>query len=337
MRCLDYPPVDPSIISELAHSVERFMVLAVAVEHKLFDAFKKPRSAEEVARELNLNERITKKLCNALAASGFLRETNGKYALTEVSRVFFVSDSPYYQGNLIKLYKKTRQERWGRLEEALRNGPLGFQRFHSVFDESFILAMAEGAVRWDLPRTVEILKEVPEFMKARKILDLGGGHGLYALAFKEINPEADVYLFDLPHVIEVAKKFVGDKVNLIAGDFTKDDIGSGYDMVFASDIFYRPREELELVLRKVHNSLNENGLLIAKHWYIDDLREDTTAVFFDLMFSILEDTDRVYSTPEFCEIIESCGFSIVDICDLGNTYSPSKIVAAKKIVTAKRG
>ena len=158
----------------------------------------------------------------------------------------------------------------------------------------------------------------------------GGGHGLYALAFKEINPELDVYVFDLPQVIEVAKKFVEDKVKLIAGDFTKDDIGSGYDVVFASDVLYRPRDELSRILRKVHESLNDGGILITKHWHIDDLREDSTAVFFDLMFAILDEEDRVYSTPEFCDILESCKFEVVDIVDVGESYSPSKIVIAKR-------
>ncbi len=332
MKYLEFPPENPGAISELAQSVEKFIVLATAVELNLFDSFKKPKSAEEVANELKLDGRITKKVCNALVASGFLREINGKYALTKVSRIFLISDSPFYQGNLIKLYKKTREERWSKLGEALKKGPLGFQRGHSVFDESFILAMAEGAVRWDLPRTVEIVRELPEFKKARKLLDLGGGHGLYALAFKEINPELDIYVFDLPPVIEVTKKFVGDRVELIAGDFTKDDIGSGYDIIFASDVFYRPRRELTQILRKVHESLNDDGMLITKHWHIDDLREDSTAVFFDLMFAILDEVDRVCSTPEFCDILESCGFEVVDIVDVGGPYSPSKI-----IVTAKRG
>ncbi len=330
-KYLNYPPVDPKRISELARSVEKFIVLVTAVELNIFDSFKKPKSAEEVAKELDLDERMTKKVCNALVASGFLREVDGKYVLTKVSKTFLLSDSPYYQGNLIKLYKKTREERWSRLGDALRKGSLGFQRDHSVFDESFILAMAEAAVRWDLPRSVEILKELPEFKKAKKLLDLGGGHGLYALAFKEINPGLDIYLFDLPQVVEFAKKFVGDRIKLIAGDFTKDDLGADYDIIFASDVFYRPREELIQILRKVHASLSDGGLLISKHWHIDDLREDATAVFFDLMFSIFDDVDRVYSTPEFCDILESCNFSIIDIVDVSESYSPSKMVIAKKL------
>ena len=329
-KVLNYPPVNPSAISELAQSVEKFIVLATAVELNIFDSFKKPKSAKEVAKELYLDERITKKICNALVASGFLREVNGKYTLTKVSKIFLLSDSLFYQGNLIKLYKKTREERWNKLGEALRKGSLGFQRYHSVFDESFILAMAEGAVRWDLPRTVEIIRELPEFKKARKLLDLGGGHGLYALAFKEANPELDAYVFDLPQVIEVAKKFVGNRVKLIAGDFTKDEIGSGYDIIFASDVFYKPREELIQILRNVHASLSDDSMLITKHWHIDDLIEDSTAVFFDLMFAIFDEVDRVYSTPEFCDILESCRFEIVDIVDVGESYSPSKIVIAKR-------
>ncbi|RLG41902.1 MAG: methyltransferase type 12, partial [Thermoproteota archaeon] len=34
--------------------------------------------------------------------------------------------------------------------------------------------------------------------------------------------------------------------------------------------------------------------------------------------------------PEFCDILESCRFEIVDIVDVGESYSPSKIVIAKR-------
>lgn len=95
-------------------------------------------------------------------------------------------------------------------------------------------------MRGDLQRSVSAIASLSQFKNAKKLLDLGGGHGLYAIAFAQLNPNLDVSIFDLPHVAEITRDFIKryrmkDRIKVIAGDFTKDDIGNGYDIIFASD------------------------------------------------------------------------------------------------------
>ena len=49
---------------------------------------------------------------------------------------------------------------------------------------------------------INIISELPEFKEARKLLDLGGGHGLYAITFTKSNPNLGAYVFDFPDVVE---------------------------------------------------------------------------------------------------------------------------------------
>ena len=230
------------------------------------------------------------------------------------------------------LWQKAGEERWGKLPAAVKNGPV---KINKIFDKTFTLAMAEAAIIWDLLKTMETLKNLPKLGQAEKLLDLGGGHGLYTIAFTQINPNLKACVFDLPQVIEEATKHVvsnEERIAYIAGDFAKDDIGSDYDIVFTSDFLYLCdlEEELKLGLNKIHASLNSEGLLISKHWHIDDLHKDATAVFFDLMFSMRAETDRVYSTGEFCKILETHGFSVIQTHDISSSFSPSRIIIAKK-------
>ncbi|MEM2030638.1 MAG: methyltransferase [Archaeoglobaceae archaeon] len=318
-------------MAKMVSSVKEFYILITVLDNGIFESFREPKSAEEVANELGLNSRILKKILKALVSMGYLKEANGKFFLSEGSKKYFLSTSPLYQGNLLILNRKTIEERFSKLSNALRNGSPGYWFVPSIFDKKFILAMKEGAVRWDLPKTIEVLSGIPDFWNAKKLLDLGGGHGLYAKEFKRLNTGIEVFIFDLPHVIEIARELVGDGINFIAGDFTKDDIGSGYDIVFASDVFYRAAEDLKKILGKIRESLNSEGLLISKHWHIDDIKNDQTALLFDLMFSIFCEEDRVYSTPEFCEMLKETGFKIEEIFDISSSFSPSKIIIARRL------
>lgn len=331
------PPVDAGKLHELAQSVETFQMLASVLQLGFFDALETPKDAEELADELGLNNFLVRKCCDALAASGFLVRKEERYALSDLSKTFLLKSSPYYQGDLIGLLKKTRFDKWGRISEALQNGPVGFDRnFESVFDVSFIHAMAQGAKRGGLQKTIEILGRHQEFMNARTLLDLGGGHALYSIAFTQLNPSLDARVFDLPPVVENVTRqnisaYSADRVTAVPGDFTQDDLGEGYDTVFASDVLYRPRESLDHVLGKIHSSLKDNGLFISKHWHIDDLSQDITAVYFDLMFSITEEADRLYSTEEFSKIQELHGFSIEEVHDFNHWFHPSRLIIARKV------
>jgi len=320
-------------IYALLRSVEKFYILLSAIELKIFDHLKIPKRADELAEELGFNTRLIRKLCDTLVVSGFLLKYGDKYQLTEVARMYLTKDSPYYQGDFIMFFKKSRLQRLCKLTEALK---CNYQTENIFIPyREYIFAMAEVAIIWDLPRTLEVLRKEQKFMNARKILDLGGGHGLYAVAFAQLNPHSEICVIDLPHVIEnITKDIINkynykDRIKLISADFMKHDIGSNYDVVFASNILYMPKDKLKFILSKINASLKEGGILISKHWHIDDIKKDGTAVLFDLVLS-LDGVDRVFSTNEFCKLLEQCEYSVISVYDIGNYFSPSKIIIAEK-------
>jgi len=325
---------DSSDLRSLSISLDTFYALSSALEVGIFRGLEEPKSSSELARTLGLHAGIAEKLCKALASRGYLSRQGSDYALSDQARTFLTESSPFYQGSLIKLMKRTREQRWSSLARALKEGPIAAPSGSQVFDEFFALAMAEGAVGGSLQRTIKALKRMPQFHKARRCLDLGGSHGLYSLAFASSNPELEVVLFDLPKVIEgAAKKVVSDSERIVtmAGDFNRDDLGKDYDFVFASDVLYREEEHLRPLLTRIRDSLKHDGLLICKHFHIDDLESDSSAVLFDLMFSISGTGGAVYSSADFCRLLESAGFSIVLVEDISSPVSPSKIITARKL------
>ncbi len=103
---------------------------------------------------------------------------------------------------------------------------------------------------------------------ARRLLDVGGGHGLYSIKFCRRYPQLSATVFDWPQALEVAREVIaaeemGDRVSVQEGDFWVDNLGNGYNVALLFNIVhaYLPDKNTEL-LRKVANALHPGGLIV---------------------------------------------------------------------------
>src|SRR4030095_1991499 len=69
----------------------------------------------------------------------------------------------------------------------------------------------------------------------RRLLDLGGGAGTYAITFCQAHRQLTAVIFDLPEPLTLADKLVAeagltDRISLIAGDFRTDPLPGGFDV-----------------------------------------------------------------------------------------------------------
>lgn len=81
----------------------------------------------------------------------------------------------------------------------------------------------------------------PAFEKAQRLLDLGGGHGLYAIALRRLKPTLVATVFDLPHVEAVTREYASRyrvPVDFYGGDFYSDELPGEQDIILAFDVFY---------------------------------------------------------------------------------------------------
>lgn len=324
------PEVDFGLIGEIAKGNEKANILFAAVDSGIFELLTQPKTADNVSEEIKTNPYLTEKFLNALVALNFIHKIENRYSNTKLAETFLVRKSPFYQGTLFEMKKRGLTD-WQRISNALKNGGIkaGTENKSSI-DRTFIVGHAEMAITGVMQRAVDVISALPEFKRAKKLLDLGGGHGLYSIALHQLKPELEVVLFDLPHVTEIAKEYLeqygmSNKIKFIAGDFTEDDIGNGYDIVFASDV------TISGILKKVYDALNENGVLIYRRWTInDDRTSPLTSVLFDFMLAMTRSEHRVYTLGEYTHLLEAAGFSIARILDISSPQDPTKIIVAKK-------
>ncbi len=339
MVLIEMPDIDPQdfvlMLNNSMDGFRRYFTIYSAVKIGLFDALKNPKGIEELAEELDCDKEILHVFCEVLKNLGLLSKDGDKYTNTKMAETFLVSSSFYSQTMFIEnTFENLRL--WLELPEILKKGRIK-RKSSKFFAERTIHSLAQNSLLGEIQRTVNIISSLPEFKRARKLLDLGGGHGLYAVAFTALNRNLHAYVFDLPHVVERTRDYIRKfkaegRVGVIAGDFFIDSLGEGYDIVFSS---YNPGgKKLELI-PKIYSCLNRGGVYANKQYFSDGRDLALLDLEWNLWdFDGIEKDKRLYTFKNdlnldgYLNALERTGFKLLDVVDLGEG---DKIILAKKI------
>jgi 2-polyprenyl-3-methyl-5-hydroxy-6-metoxy-1,4-benzoquinol methylase len=159
--------------------------------------------------------------------------------------------------------------RGGHLEESIRHGRpavLGSEWLdqhpggYRVYEEGMIaIARMEAD---------EVFAKVRVPAAARRLLDVGGGHGLYSIRFCRRHSCRSATVIDLAPALEVARETIaaegmGGRVTTQVGDVWRDDFGAGYDVVLLFNLIHAYwSDQNTALLRKIAYALNPGGLIV---------------------------------------------------------------------------
>lgn len=298
-------------------------VVLTANNFAVFEHLRKPATAKEVAKIVGLDPRATEILLDALTALGLLKKTGSTYRNTEMAKNFLVKGSPLYHGSMLR-HADSLWKSWSGLDEVVRTGLPN--RSGGRDHESFIRAMHNNAVF----RASDVIKAI-DLRGVKRALDLGGGPGTYSmeLARKGIA----VTLFDLPNTMEIAQEIVGESkirnIDFLSGDFHTDGIGSGYDLVFISQIFHSLSEADNLaLLKKSHESLNPKGRVAVHEFFLEKNRAfPVPGALFSVNMLVNTTEGRSYTPQEMKAWLLRAGFKGIKTKVLGETV----------VVTGRKG
>jgi ubiquinone/menaquinone biosynthesis C-methylase UbiE len=120
-------------------------------------------------------------------------------------------------------------------------------------------------------------------------LDVGVGSGTYVMAFLEASPTLRATLFDLPPVIEMAHSRLEaagliSRVDLVAGDYNRDDLPPGHDLALLSAIIHQNSpDQNEALYRKIYKALEPGGRLVIRDHV---MKPDRTAPKAGALFAV---------------------------------------------------
>jgi 3-hydroxy-5-methyl-1-naphthoate 3-O-methyltransferase len=281
----------------------------------VFDCLKKPATAAEAAKKLKSDERAVEILLDALTGIGLVRKNMaGSYRNTAVSDRYLVKGGRLYQGDIIR-HASTMWQNFSSLDAVVKTGrPAGKGSDH----ESFILGMHNLTML----RTEGLVRAVG-LRGLKTMLDLGAGPGTNALAFARQGVKATI--FDLPATIAIARKVARREgvngLSFIAGDFHKDPIGKGYDLVLISQIFHAfSKDENLALLAKCRGALNPGGRVVIQEFPINDaLTSPPHSALFSVNMLVATQSGRCYSPREMKQWLREAGFKNIVVKNLAET------------------
>ncbi|MCP4683514.1 MAG: methyltransferase domain-containing protein [Desulfobacterales bacterium] len=267
-------------------------------------------TSRETAKRTNCNERGITALLNALTAMRLLIKTKEKFSNTSTGKTLFIKESPDYIGHIV-MHHHYLIEAWAGLDQAVETGapieklsPPDKKERESFLMGMFNLAMAiapELAGQLDLKAN-------------KRLLDLGGGPGTYTIYFCLANPKLEATVYDLPTTRPFAEKTISrfglsDRINFVAGDYLKDDIGGPYDTVWLSHILHaHGPDECRMIIEKAVSAMAPGGRMFI-HEFVLNATMDSPLLpaIFSLNMLINTEQGQSYSEDQLKEMLAGAG------------------------------
>ncbi len=329
MQPLPSPVTDPTSIFEFFRGSYGTDLLTVAVSY--FDLFgrlaKRPCSLAELQLELGIEERPAIVLTTALRAMQLLLKNKvGQFELTALAREHLVRGGEFDVGNYLSLAASAPGV-VGMVERLRTNRPVGLNGDESgaafIYRDGMRSAMEQTqlaehftlALSGRAKNVAPVLAETIPLLNTTTLLDIGGGTGIYSIAFVRANPQLRAIVFDRPEVLKTAERFisefeVGDRVQLLAGDMFVDPLPAA-DTILLSNILHDwDVPECQTLIRRCADALNPGGQLIIHDVLLDDELDGPLpiALYSAALFTLTQ--GRAYSAREYGTWLRDVGLAV---------------------------
>jgi SAM-dependent methyltransferase len=281
---------------ELSDSYWSTCTLHAGVKLDLFTPLSAaPLTATDLAQKIDCDSRGLAMLLNALTAMGLLNKDGAAFVATEFAQKHLSRLAPEYLGHII-MHHHDLVAGWGKLDQAVRTGAPVRERSSHEDDESSRQSFLMGMFNLAMLIAPMIVPQI-DLTGRRRLLDLGGGPGTYAVHFCKQNPGLQAVICDLPTTRTFADQTVdrfglSDRISFVPGDFEAGELPSGFDVAWLSHVLHGvgPKTSAE-ILKKAISTLDPGGTILVQEFILDN---DKSAPLFPALFSL----NMLIGTPE---------------------------------------
>ena len=321
------PQLDPTPLFELFRGNYGTELLTAAVAHfRVFDRFAGgPLTADELRAALGLAQRPAAVLLTALRAFGLLVDDGpGRLDLSELAREH-LTGGPFD----VRDYIGMTADSPGVLAMAERlrtNRPAGLEPEESgaafIYREGVASAMEQEEAARGLTlalagrarNVAPVLAERVPMEGAQTLLDVGGGTGLYSIAFLQKNPDLRAVVWDRPEVLKVtaeaaAAHGVADRLECRPGDMFAEEPPPA-DVVLLSNVLHDwDVPECRRLVARCAAALPRGGRLLVHDVFLNDALDGPlpVALYSAALFCMTE--GRAYSAAEYRGWLKEAGLT----------------------------
>lgn len=259
-------------ILELMNGCITSAALGAAMELGLFWLLaKKPLSATDVARSLNIPLNRCHHWLGILCKLGLLENNSEGYAPSIIAREAILNaqsqdtwafqahedrDSSTFVRDLALNISKPMST-W---QTRTLTPPDYFQQIQE--DPGYAERFMRKLYEIHLP-LAEQLADMLDLRGVKSLLDLGGGSGVVSFALLRKGHDLTSVVVDIENVCQAGRKIASEnklerRITYLAADFLQDDLPTGFDMVMLCDV----GSFSEILFRRVYDVLNPKGRFV---------------------------------------------------------------------------
>ena len=199
-------------------------------------------------------------------------------------------------------------------------------RYSALMEES------QGLVAEETLRTVSLTG-------TRRLMDVGGGTGAFLRAVGTAYPEVKLHLFDLPPVVEVARRRFAEegfaagengRVTLHPGSFRDDPLPEGPDTITLVRVLYDHADPtVTALLSKAFATLPPGGRLIVSEPMAGGDRPHPAGNAYFALYCMAMRTGRARSAAEISAMLAAAGFTRIANPSTRRPFLTSVLTAEK--------
>jgi SAM-dependent methyltransferase len=240
--------------------------LSTATMLGVFDALAADEATPaELAERLHLDPLGTETLLTTLAALGYLEHAGERLRNAPVSERLLVRSSPESIATFVGVQGDLHWEVLSLLPEAVRSG-----RAYAMHEQRDDPQRWRAYIRglFEISRTEQDANAALVPVKdPRRLVDVAGGHGAFAMAMCRRHPGLEAEVIDLPPGVAAGREIVAeegyaDRVSFREGDVFEVGLGEGLDVVSVFNLVHHLPEERDRELcRLARAALRPGGYL----------------------------------------------------------------------------
>jgi len=315
------PSTDPISIYRWRDGLYGVDMLIAAIVHLDFFSWlaTTPSDFEGICRGLGIKARPTDVMLTLFCAMGYVEKSGGVFRVTTLAREHLVKDSPWFLGpyyasvkdrpvckDMVEALRTDRVANWGSFKDE-KSWVAAME--DEKFAEGFTAAMDCRGIYLG-----QALAKGIDLKGRKRLLDIGGGSGIYACSLAAHFPELRAAVFEKAPVDGVARRAIGkrgftERVEVIAGDMFKDALPRGFDAHLISNVLHDwAEEDVRRILRASAAALESGGVLIVHDAYINAEKTGPLPVAAYSALLMHSTPGKCYSTLEMQGFLEELGF-----------------------------
>jgi hypothetical protein len=291
-----------------------------------------PRSVADLAAATGVDSQSLYRVLRALASRGLFQDDGNKgFSLTPAAEPLRRDDPHSVRPQALWSGSEEYRRAWGDLGYSVRTGRPAFDHVfgkpffeHLAEDRAFAKIFSDVMTRSSSDEGAAIAA-AHDFSGYRRIVDVGGGHGVLLSAVLDRHPGPLGVLFDLPEVVGTAggaiDRHVGaGRAEKVAGDFFES-VPPGEDAYLFKWIIHDWDDDAAIrILTNCRTAMAPGGRVLLVEVVVPEGAAGSAATRLDTTMLVLTGS-RERTEREYRELLHRAGMNLIKVTPTASRFS----------------